>query len=96
MSTEKRGRPRTLKAGHRVVALSLEPAELEWIDRLIIRLKASGTLGEVATRSSVIRAALCHMMEECQGRDIQELLPRFQSAAFENMPAISKLPRGVR
>lgn len=85
--TQKRGRPRTLPTGHRVVALSLDPAELEWIDGLIAKLKASVAQGEVATRSSVIRSALRHMMKECQGRDLQELLARFQSAASERRPA---------
>jgi hypothetical protein len=80
---QERGRPRTLKQGHRVVTVSLDPAELEWIDVIVGELRASGIKGQGPTRSSIIRSAVRRMIEECMDLDLQVLMPRFPSAAFE-------------
>jgi hypothetical protein len=72
-----RGRPRSLKQGHRVVGVSLDPTDLEWIDSAVQRLKLSGTIGEGPTRSSIIRLAVRRMVEEFEGLDLEVLLGRF-------------------
>ena len=79
-----RGRPRTLKQGHRVVAVSLDPADLEWIDTMVVTLRASGIRGQGPTRSSIIRSAVQRMVKELAGMDLEVILPLFPSAAFED------------
>src|ERR1035438_7711946 len=79
----KRGRPITLKQGHRTVAVSLDPSELEWIDALVATLRSSGIQGQGPTRSSVIRSAVRGLMEECNQLSLTQLLPRFPGAAFD-------------
>ena len=78
-----RGRPRSLKLGHRVVAVSLDPTDLEWIDSAVQRLKLSGTIGGGPTRSSIIRLAVRRMVEECEELDLEVLLARFGVGSVE-------------
>jgi Arc/MetJ-type ribon-helix-helix transcriptional regulator len=80
---QQQGRPRTLKQGYRVVAVSLDPPDLEWIDSLVSTMKASGTVGEGPTRSSVVRLAVRRMIEEYEGLDIENLMSRFLVARVE-------------
>ena len=72
-----RGRPESLKQGHRVVAVSLDPSDLQRIDSLVLKLREVGIIGEGPTRSSVIRKAIRRMIEQDEGVGIEILTARF-------------------